>query len=219
LFKGYIGSCSERVWRLARRGTRHWVTATVYWWSPLPFRAGTFSLYPPLSSSGGPGGRFRDFQAPKPEPSAVPLAAARRDALTVVYLHTRHQGRCPAFKAVWASRVWSCWISWRRAASSVWRVATRSVRALSWPFGGWSFSSSSICQRYGGVGSWWAVSSPLRMRRLTVSGDIPKRVAAAPTDTLSTVPPHNPNYNIIGICQGNRLGAAWAVCGGFGAPW
>jgi len=221
LFKGYIGSCSERVWRLARRGTRHWVTATVYWWSPLPFRAGTFSLYPPLSPSGGPGGRFRDFQAPKPEPSAGLLAAGRRLALRVVYLHTLHQGRLPgAVSAAWAlcRRTWSCWISWRRAASSVWRVATRSVRALSWPFGGWSFSSSTS-QRYGAVGSLWAVSSPLLMRLRTVSLLTPRRCAASPIDTFSTVPPHNPNCNILGVCPCNRLVLPGRSAEGLVALW
>jgi len=222
------------VWRLARRGTRHWVTATVYWWSPLPFRAGTFSLYPPLSSSGGTGGRFRDFQAPKPEPSAVPLAAGRRLALRVVYLHTRHQGRLPgAVSAAWAlcRRTCSSWTSLRRASSSsawawTWacRVVTRASRALLGAFGDRSFSSSSTSQRNPcGVGSLWAVSSSLLMRRLIVSVDTPKRRAASATDTLSTVSPlplHNPTCDSIGVCPSGCLGVAWASCGVFeGSPW
>jgi len=225
---GAGGSCSERVWRLARRGTRHWVTATVYW-SPLPFRAGTFSLYPPLSSPGGPGGRFRAFQAPEPEPSARPLAAGRRHALRVVYLHHCHHGRLfGGVNAAWAvwSRTCNSETSRRLASSSsawawTWAcsVVTRTSRLASWPFRGWSFGCSSTSQRYPwGVGSRWAVSSPLPMRRLIVSVDTPKRRAASPTDTFSTTFLPAGMGNSIGVCLGNRLGAAWVEIGEF-APW
>ena len=197
-----------------------------YWPARLPPRAGA-PFHAPYNLAGASYQLGRSWSR---SPVAVPLAAGRRLALRVVYLHTRHQGRLSgAVSAVWAlcRRTCSSWTSLRRASSSsawactwAWRVVTRASRLLSGPFRGWSFSSSSTSQRYGGVSSLWATSSPALMRLRMVSVDTPRRCAASPIDTFSSVPPHNPNCNIIGICQGNRLGAAWASCGGFrGAPW
>jgi len=142
------------------------------------------------------------------------------------YFHHRHQGRLSgAVSADWAvcSRTWSSCTSRRRASSSsawawtwAWRVVTRTSRLLSWLFKGWLSSSSSTSHRNPwGVGSWWAVNSPLPMRRRIVSVETPKRRAASPIDTFSTTFLPSGMGNSICVCGGGCLGVAWAGCGRF----
>jgi len=142
------------------------------------------------------------------------------------YFHQRHQARLSgAVSAVCAvcSKTCSSWTSRRRASSSlpwactwVWSAVTKASRLLSWPFNGWSFSSKSTFHRNPcGVGSWWAVSSPLPMRRRIVSVDTPKRRAASPIDTFSTTFLLFGLGNSIGCRLGACLGVAWAVPGIF----
>jgi len=142
------------------------------------------------------------------------------------YFHHRHHGRLSgAVNAVWAvcKRTCSSWTSRLRASSSsawlltwVWSAVTKTSRLLSWPFGGWSFNCNSTSHRYPwGVGSLWASSSPLPMRLRIVSVDTPKRRAASPIDTFSTVFLLLEMGNSIGVYLGNRLGAAWASSGRF----
>jgi len=140
------------------------------------------------------------------------------------HFHQRHHGRLSgAVSAFWAvcSRTWSCWTSTRRASSSwawawIWAcsVVTKASVLPSWLLSGWSLGSNSISHRYPwGVGSRWASSSPLLMRRRIVSVDTPKRRAASPIDTFSTTFLPLGMGNSIGGCLGNRLGAAWASSG------
>jgi len=142
------------------------------------------------------------------------------------YFHHRHQERLSgAVSAVWAlcSSTWSSWTSLRRASnSSPWawtwacRVVTSTSRLLSWLFKCWSSGPNSTSHRYPwGVGSLWASSSPLPMRRRTVSVDTPKRRAASAMDTFSTAFPPLGMGKSIGVCLGSRLGAAWANSGWF----
>jgi len=138
------------------------------------------------------------------------------------YFHHRHQGRLSgAPSAAWAvcSKMWSSWTSRRRASSSsawawTWacRMVTRASVLPSWLLRGWSLGSKSISHRKPwGVGSRCASSFPLPMRRLIVSVETPKRRAASPTDTFSTIFLLFGMGNSIGVCLGNRLGAAWAI--------
>jgi len=147
----------------------------------------------------------------------------------VVYHHLRHQGWLfGAVNAVWAvwSRTCSSWTSRRRASSSsawawTWacRVTTRlSSPLLLWcPFISWlPLSGNSTCQRNPwAVGSWWAVSVPLPMRRLIVSAETPRRVAASPMDTVSTFFLRLEVGTSIGVCLGDLVGGARAGIGRF----
>jgi len=139
-----------------------------------------------------------------------------------LYRHHRHQGRLSGgVKAAWAvcNKMWSSCTSRRRASSSwawawTWacRAVTRASVLPSWLLTGWSFGWSSTSQRKPwGVGSWWAVSSPLPMRRLIVSVDTPRRRAASPTDTFSTISLPPGMGNSIGLCLGRCLCVAWAI--------
>jgi len=146
------------------------------------------------------------------------------------YFHHLHQRRLlGAVSTAWAvcSKTCSSWTSRRRASSSspwawtwVWSAITKASRLLSWPFAGLGTSSTS--QRYPwGVGFWWAVSSPLPMRRRIVSVDTPKRRAASPTDTFSTISLLFRMGNSIGLCIGICLVGAQAQIDWFeeGPPW
>jgi len=207
------GSSLERAARLARRVVCHGATVMANWPARLPLKAGA---------------SFWLSRCQSRSPVAGPLAAGRRPALWVVYFHHRHQELLlGAASAVWAvcNRTWSSCTSRLLASSSspwawtwVWSVVTRTCRLLSWLFNGWSFGSSSTSQRYPwGVGFWWAVSSPLPMRRRIVSVDTPKRLAASPTDTFSTAFLSLGMGNSIGVCPGVCVGAAQAGIGS--SPW
>jgi len=211
------GRGSVRSWRRAAGGEEPTV--------PLQHRS--LSVAPSFAVATAPGlenGRSQSLPSLYAPPQAVHCGP--EGPPSAVYYHHRHQGRLSgAVSAAWAvcSRTWSSWTSRRRASSSsawawTWAcsVVTRTSRWLSWPFKGWSFGCSSISQRYPwGVGSWWAVNSPLPMRRRIVSVDTPKRRAASPTDTFSTTFLPLGMGNSIGFCLGNRLGAAWASSGRF----
>jgi len=145
------------------------------------------------------------------------------------YLHNFHQGRlsgavsaawavCSSTWSSWTSR-WNSWTSLRRASSSsawawtwAWRMVTKAAVLPSWSLTGWLSGWSSTSQRYPwGVGSLWASSSPLPMRRRIVSVETPKRRAASPIDILSTIFLLFGLGNSIGVYLSNRLGAAWVI--------
>lgn len=163
------------------------------------------------------------------EPARPPKAVHGRPAgrRGVVY-HNRHHGLLfGAARAVWAvcNRTWSSLISRRRASSSsawvlTWdsRTSSRCSSALSWPFVSWSsLVGISTCHRNPwAVGSWWAVRVPLPMRRLIVSADTRRRVAASPMDTVSTSFPLVKVGTSIGVRLGGCVGVAHAGLGRFG---
>jgi len=146
--------------------------------------------------------------------------------------HSRlHHGRSPfgAGRAwAWAcwSKTWSSWTSRRRdSSSSAWawtwarRIATSSSTAALLSSWWWPFSwpalrvlpaSSTLHRNPWGVGSWRPGISPLRMRRLTVSADMPRRSAASWIDTVTTfLPPFYVGVSI-GRCLSDRLSAAYS---------
>jgi len=148
------------------------------------------------------------------------------------YFHHLHQERLSgAVNAACAvcSSTWSSWTSRRRASSSsdwawtcVWSMFTKASTSLLWPLGGWALGCSSTSQRKPwGVGSRCAVSSPLLMRRRIVSVDTPRRTAASPTDTFSTILLLVGMGNSICFCPCGCLGTAQAGFRWFGGvpPW
>lgn len=115
------------------------------------------------------------------------LGVQRAPSVPPYHLQKAHQGRfLGPSSALAASSWWSSEIS-RVRASSWWSFSVSCCRRIStstlssWWFscGSWSSSSSTIHTWPCGLGACLADSSPLRMRRLIVSAETLRRVAAS----------------------------------------